>query len=97
MNSTKILIDRKFKPRSEVNVRIEGDKESPYISGCTVMPSGHVVLCDRNNNQIKLLDDMITGCLELPSPWNVSVIDSNNVIVSLQMYSNYRKYRCSQR
>ena len=56
-SSTKILMDRKIKPCSEVNVNFDGDKESPYISGCTVMPSGHVVLCDRNNNQIKILDD----------------------------------------
>ena len=66
-NSTKVLMDRKIKPRSEVNFRIEGDKESPYISGCTVMPSGHVVLCDRNNNRIiELFDDslVITGRLE---------------------------------
>ena len=81
---TKMLKDRKIKSRSEVNVRTGGDEEDPWITGCTVMPNGHVVLCDRGNKQIKLLDGSwtITGRLELPDPWDVSVIDSSNVIVS---------------
>ena len=82
---TRMLIDRKIKSRSEVNVRTHEDKEDHCITGCTVMPNGHVVLCDRYNNQIKLLDDSwtITGRLTLQPPWDISVIDSSNVIVSL--------------
>ena len=82
--STKMLKDRQIKSRSEVNVRTLEDKQVPWISGCTVMPNGHVVLCDQSNKQIKLLDDSwaITGRLKLPDPWDVSVIDSSNVIVS---------------
>ena len=84
-SSTKLLIDRKIKSRSVVNVRKDDDEYNPCITGCTVMPNGHVVLCDQRNKQIKLLDDSwtITGRLQLPTPWDVSVIDSNNVIISL--------------
>ena len=41
-------------------------------------------VCDFYNNQIKLLSDSwtITGRLQLPYPWDVSVIDSSNVIVA---------------
>ena len=83
--STKMLKDRNIKSRKEVNARTDEDKKDPWISGCAVMPNGHVVLCDRENKQIKLLDDSwtITGRLNLPDPWDVSVIDSSNVIVSL--------------
>ena len=83
-SSTKMLKDRNIKSRKEVNVRTYEDNKDPWISGCTVMPNGHVVLCDQSNKQIKLLDDSwtITGRLELPDPWDVSVIDSNNIIVS---------------
>ena len=83
--STKILIDRKIKSRSEVIVRTDEDKNNPHISGCTVLPNGHVVVCDQKNKRIKHLDDSwtITGLLKLPDPWDVSVIDSSNVIVSL--------------
>ena len=83
--STRMLVDRKINSRSEVNVRTHEDKQVPWISGCTVMPNGHVVLCDNRNNQIKLLDDSwtITGRLTLQRPLDISVIDSSNVIVSL--------------
>ena len=83
-NYPKILRDKKVNSSDLVNVKIEGDQKKPCITGCTVMPSGHVVILDRNNNQIKLLDDSwtITGRLQLPDPWNVSVLDSSNVIVS---------------
>ena len=80
--SSRMLVDRKIKSRSEVNVRTHEDKMDPWVSGCTVMPNGHVALCD--NNQIKLLDDSwtITGRLTIQDPWDISVIDSSNVIVS---------------
>ena len=82
--SRKMLIDRRILSRRRVNVRTDEEKKDPWISGCTVMPNGHVVLCDRHNNKIKLLNDSwtITGRLQLPDPWDVSVIDSSNVIVS---------------
>ena len=82
--STKMLIDKQIKSHSEVNVRTHEDKRDPWISGCTVMPNGHVVLCDQKNYQIKLLDDSwtMTGRLDLRDPWDVSVIDSSNVIIS---------------
>ena len=83
-SSTRMLIDRKIKSRREVNVKTDDDKENPWISGCTVMPNGHVMLCARDNNKIKLLDDSwtITGRLTLQRPRDLSVIDSSNVIVS---------------
>ena len=82
--STMMLIDRKIKSRSVVNVRTREDKQDPSLTGCTVMPNGHVVLCDYNNNKIKLLNDswIITGRLTLQHPWDIAVIDSSNVIVS---------------
>ena len=82
--STKMIKDRRIKVRKEVNVRTHKDKQDAWITGCTVMSNGHVVLCDQSNKQIKLLDDSwaVTGRLKLPDPWDVSVIDSSNVIVS---------------
>ena len=82
--STKIMKDKQIKSHSEVDVRTHEDKKDPWILGCTVMSNGHVVLCDYQNNQIKLLDDSwtMTGRLDLPDPWDASVIDSSNVIIS---------------
>ena len=91
--STKMLKDRKIKSRKEVNVKTDEDQSDPWISGCTVMPNGHVVLCDRRNERIKLLDDSfaITGHLKLSDPWDVSVIDTSNVIVSLLVKKQLEK------
>ena len=92
--STKMLKDRKIKSSREVNVRTNEDKEDPRISGCTVMSNGHVVLCDHSNKQINLLNDSwtITGRLQLPDqPMDVSVIDPNNVIVSLPVKKQLQK------
>ena len=67
-----------------MNVKTDNDTSTPWITGCTVMPNGHVVLCDRKNAHIKLLDDtwIITDQLKLQGPRDVSVIDSRHVIVT---------------
>ena len=79
-----VLLGRKVLSRSQVCVKTDDDKDFPWITGCTVMPNGHVVLCDRNNNKIKLLDGStsIVGSLEFSGPWDVSVLDANNVIIA---------------
>ena len=84
IKSTKMLIDIKIQPRIDLNIRADDNNNTPWISGCTVMPNVHVVLCDFYNYQIELLNDSwtITGQLQLPYPWDVSVIDSSNVIVA---------------
>ena len=91
--STGSTKDRKIRSRREVNVKTDEDKHDPWITGCMVMWNGDVVLCDRKNDQIKLLDDSwtITGRLQLRDPWDVSVIDSSNVIVSLPYKKQLQK------
>ena len=78
-------LDRTIMSRSRLNVKAADDKSGPWITGCTVMLNGHIVLCDRYNDKIKLLDDSyaITGQLGMWPLYDVSVIDSSNVIVSL--------------
>ena len=89
MHDEQMLLSRKVfvKSSSQVNVRSIYDQIIPWISGCSVMPSGHTVLCDRYNNTIKLLNAtsiLRTETLTLPDkPWDVSAIDGNNVIVTL--------------
>ena len=80
----KLLLGRKVLSCSQVCVKTDDDKYNPWISGCTVMPNGHVVLCDRSNNKIKLLDGStsLVGSLEFSCPWDVSVLDTENVIIT---------------
>ena len=50
------------------------------------MPAGEVVLYDRNNGKLKLLDssDALKHSLKLKdNPWDISVVDAKTVIVTL--------------
>ena len=81
-----LLLSRKIKSRREVNVNSAGDNINALITGCTVLSSGHIVLCDYNNLKLKSLDTtlVLQGTLTLPDrPWDVSAVDDNNVIVTL--------------
>ena len=83
-----VLLGRKVQSRSQVNVKAGDDKETPWITGCTVMTNGDVVLCDNNNDKIKLLNSsgVLTGNMKLSSqPWDVSVLDPRSVIVTLPL------------
>ena len=83
-----LLLGRQIQSRREVNVRLADDKNDPDITGCVVMPNGYIVVCDYNNDKMKLLDNSLslTDSLKLSSgPRDVSVIDDNNAIVTLQV------------
>ena len=63
------------------------DEYTPHITGCVFMSDGKVVLCDNINRNVKLLSSSleVINHLELSerrSPWGISVVDNNNVIVS---------------
>ena len=71
--------------KSEVSIETSGERY-PWISGCTFMPNGDVVLCDWNNSNIKLLSDTFTtkDSLQLYSkPWDVSSVSSSSVVITL--------------
>ena len=81
-----VMLGRRIHSKREVNIRMSDDKENPVISGCAVMPNDYVVLCDVANQKIKLLDPSLVlkdSQLNLPDIWDVSVVDDNNVIVTL--------------
>ena len=80
-----VMLGRRIRSKQEVNVRTSDDKENPMIIGCAVMLNDYVVLCDVENHKIKLLDPSMAlkDSLDLHFLWNVSVVDDNNVIVTL--------------
>ena len=79
-----VLLGRNIQSAGKINFGSRDDLIDSRISGCTVMLNGHLVLCDKTSENIKLLDSSwdLTGSLQLPHPWDISVIDSNNVIVT---------------
>ena len=84
-NRPPVLLGRQIESHRKVNVRMASDKKDPWITGCAVMANDYVVICDTNNQKLKLLDHTLAlkDSLDLPDPWDVSVVDDNNVIVTL--------------
>ena len=81
-----VLLGRKVQ-RFERDVGADDptDTERPCVTGSTVMANGNAVLCDNRNGKIKLIDSsgFLTDRLKLSGLWNVSVLDSMNVIVTI--------------
>ena len=79
-STDKLFTEMTVARTSEVNIKMSGEREIPWISGCTFMPNGDVVLCDWNNSNIKLLSGTFTikDSLQLDyKPWDVSPVSSS--------------------
>ena len=79
-------LDKRIRSISKVSIRVPDDSVVPWISGCCVMSDGQVVLCDRYNYQIKLLDSSykLIANLKLPAgPFDISVLNDTDVIITL--------------
>ena len=72
--------------KSEVNIKMSGELGAVWTTGCTFMPNGDVVLCDRRYSSIKLLSNTFTtkDSLQLDSPpYDVSPVSSSSVVITL--------------
>ena len=84
-----VLLGMKATSQNKVNIQAspsDDDVEINWITSCTFMPNGYAVLCDHLNDKLILLDRalVLTDSLKLSSsPWDVSVVDDNNVIITL--------------
>ena len=80
---TELAVDSSRK----VKIQLSSDSYCPWISGCTFMPDGGVVLCDRSiNSNLILLSDTFTVKERLhldSSPWDVSPVNGSSVMVTL--------------
>ena len=82
----KMLLDSKIQSQKKVNVKLPDDGSTPRITGLAVMTTGEIVLCDPDNYKLKLVDnsDVLQDSLKLnAAPWNISIVDSKTVIVTL--------------
>ena len=82
----KMLLDSKIQSQKKVNVKLPDDGSTPRITGLAVMTTGEIVLCDRENNKLKLMDssDTLQDSLKLTTgPRDISIVDTKTVIVTL--------------
>lgn len=63
------------------------DLYKPCISGSVFLPTGELVLCDKNNKRIKVLNENITPKkpIELrEAAWDVSLVTDTEVVTTLR-------------
>ena len=80
-----ILKDRSCTSIEQVNLDLSKGKTTPWITGCIFIPNGEVILCDFNNKLVIVLDrafNLVKALLLSESPWDVSIIDEDDLIVS---------------
>ena len=79
---------------NKINVKLQSDANDVLISGSTFLSSGELVLCDRNNTKLKLLDKnlQMKESIDVPGgPWNVAPVNQHQVIVTFP-YNKYSQF-----
>ena len=81
-----VFTELKVKCHSKTNVTMSSHRGTPFITGCVFMPDEWIVLCDRDNNKLKLLDKSfkLQDSLGLPSgPRDITLVNDTTVIITL--------------
>ena len=71
--------------RNQVNVKVQSDSFYVDITGSAFLPSGQLILCDWDNNKLKLLDEnlQMKDSIDVPEdPWDIAVVNQHQVIVT---------------
>ena len=74
--------------QNHVNIKSRSDAIDAWISGSTFLSSGELVLCDCNNNKLKLLDKSLQmkESIDMPAqPWDVAPVNQQQVIVTFPL------------
>ena len=70
---------------NQVNIKLQSDAKDVCISGSAFLSSGELILCDFNNQKLKLLDKNLKmkENIDLPGqPWDVAPVNQHKVIVT---------------
>ena len=71
--------------RNQVNVKVPSDAEDADITGSAFLPSGQLILCDQDNNKLKLLDENLhmKESIDVPGPpRDIAPVNQHQVIVT---------------
>ena len=86
-----VILDKKVNSTKEVNIQLSDDDLDPQITGCTVLSDGRILLCDYNNNKVKMLDRsmVLTKSLKMPeTPYSVVATRENEAIITFDSQSD---------
>ena len=79
---------------NKINVKLQSDAYDAFISGSTFLSSGELVLCDYDNNKLKLLDKSLQMKESIDvsrGPWDVAPVNQHQVIVTFP-YGKYLQF-----
>ena len=81
-----------------VNIKLSSDETVPWISNSVFLPSGDIILCDRNNNvnSVKHFSSefVFMKSIKLPGkPGGCSLINENEFLVSLSDRKQIQRYQ----
>ena len=86
-DTSKLLVDVfkfEIKAAKKSNVKLPSDNATPRITGCTFMPTGHLILCDHGNCNIKLMSSKGSKYLDLRArPWSIAALDKKTIVVTM--------------
>ena len=71
--------------RNKIIVKLQSDAKDVFISGSAFLSSGELILCDRYNKKLKLLDKnlQMKESIDVPGePWDVAPVNQQQVIVT---------------
>ena len=80
-----VILDMMVKSTMEVDINVPTDDSTPFITGCTFLSNGRILLCDRNNKKVKLIEsDMsVKKYLKLSDePYNVAAVGEKEAIIT---------------
>ena len=70
---------------NKINIKVQSDAKDARITGSAFLPPGELILCDFNNQKLKLLDQNLKmkENIDLPGqPWDVAPVNQHKVIVT---------------
>ena len=74
---------------TRTDIKLPDDQCTPCVTGCSFMPNGELVICDRSNGRVKLFDhswrivNFVNFSIFPSGPWDISVWGRTSVIVTL--------------
>ena len=85
-NIQDVILDLSPQSISKVSVKEANDEAAPHITGCSFLSSGELLLCDHENENIKIFNKSLTvsDSIQIVSrPWDIAVVDDKTAIVTM--------------
>ena len=85
-NSKTNFLDSEVTRHTIIDVKDITDSETPWITGTDFLNNGDLLVADHKNGRIilfdKALDNKKTSSLKCSCPWDIAVVDENQVLVT---------------